>query len=227
MVGTIVNTVAVVAGGLIGMGLHRSLPQRFIDITFQVLGVFTLFIGIQMAMESNQPLVLIMSLLLGSLLGEALHLEKRIENGVAKLKKMVGGNDHFSEGLITAFLLFCIGAMTILGCIEEGLRNNRTLLYTKSIMDFFSSIALASAFGRGVVFTAIPLFLFQTGLTLGAAQLSPVLTAEVQAEVIGSGGILLIALGIQILEIRRFRIFNMLPALLIAFLFAYLLPLFH
>lgn len=224
MVGTIVNTVAVVAGGLIGMGLHRSLPQRFIDITFQVLGVFTLFIGIQMAMESNQPLVLIMSLLLGSLLGEALHLEKRIENGVAKLKKMVGGNDHFSEGLITAFLLFCIGAMTILGCIEEGLRNKRTLLYTKSIMDFFSSIALASAFGRGVVFTAIPLFLFQTGLTLGAAQLAPVLTTEVQAEVIGSGGILLIALGIQILEIRKFRIFNMLPALLLAFLFAYFLP---
>jgi uncharacterized membrane protein YqgA involved in biofilm formation len=153
---------------------------------------------------------------LGSLLGEWLNIEAGAEKLSEYLKKKFRiGSDKFSEGLITAFLLFCIGSMIILGTIQEGTGGSSDLLFTKSLMDFFSAILLASAFGFGVIISAIPLFIFQTILTLIAMYAGRFFTPEIIQGLTSVGGILLIGLGINILEIKKLRIMNMLPALVV------------
>ncbi len=159
MIGTLVNTVAVLGGGVIGLLLKKRMPERVTSIYFQAIGLFTLAIGASMAVEMEKILIVVSSLAIGSLLGEWWDLEKGAERMSNTLKRRFRiGNEKFSEGLVTAFLLFCVGSMTILGTIQEGTGGSPDLLYTKSLMDFFSSILLASAFGIGVVFSAIPLF---------------------------------------------------------------------
>ena len=141
-------------------------------------------------------------------------------------RKLKSGNDNFAEGFITAFLIFCMGSLSVLGAIEEGLGGKPNLLLTKSLMDGFSSMALASALGAGVLFSVIPLFLFQGSLTLGASYISEILTDPIVAELSAVGGILLIGLGITLLEVKKVRIMNMLPALIVVVILAkYLTPL--
>ena len=167
MIGTLVNTAAVIVGGAIGLLLKKNMPQRITTIYFQAVGLFTLAIGISMVVKMDHILIVVASMALGSLLGEWLNIEAGAEKLSEYLKKKFRiGSDKFSEGLITAFLLFCIGSMTILGTIQEGTGGSSDLLFTKSLMDFFSTILLASAFGFGVIISAIPLFIFQTILTL-------------------------------------------------------------
>lgn len=157
MIGTIVNIVAIAIGSTIGLLIRSKLPPRLFEIVFQVLGLFTLFLGLKMALETQRIIYVVFSLLIGGLLGELLQIEKRIDYLADILKKIIpGDNSRFQEGLITSFLLFCIGSMTIMGAIEEGLNNNPELLFTKSLMDGFSSIALSSAMGIGVLFSVIP-----------------------------------------------------------------------
>lgn len=215
MVGTLVNVFTVTCGATIGLLLNKALPERIVQSVFAALGLFTCFIGISMALEGDQPLITILTLIIGGIVGEILRLEKRVNTLIEKVKAKTKGGDQFVEGLTSAFLLFCVGAMTILGCFDEGIRNNRDIIYTKSIMDFFSSIALASAFGRGVLFAVIPLFVYQGGLTFFSQHLEPIVTIEWTDQVKGIGGLLLIALGIQILDLRKFRLINYLPAFLI------------
>lgn len=220
MIGTLVNTIGVIAGATIGMVLKKSMPQRVIQIYFQAIGLFTIAIGISMVWNLNHILLVVSSLAIGSLIGEWLNLEAGTEKLSNYLKtKLKIGNEKFSEGLITAFLLFCIGSMTILGTIQEGTGVSSDLLYTKSFMDFFSSIILASAFGIGVMVAAIPLFLFQGALTLFAMGVSQFFTPEIILGLTNVGGILLIGLGINILEIKKLRVINMVPSLLIVVLF--------
>jgi uncharacterized membrane protein YqgA involved in biofilm formation len=143
-----------------------------------------------------------------------------IERAVDRLseylrKKLRIGNEKFSEGLVTSFLLFCIGAMTIVGAIDEGTGRSSEVLFTKSLMDGFSALLLASAFGLGVIFSSVPLLIFQGGITLLAMSASHFFTPEIIAGLTSTGGILLIGLGINILEIKKLRIMNMLPALLV------------
>ncbi len=216
MIGTIVNIVAIAIGSTIGLLIRSKLPPRLFEIVFQVLGLFTLFLGFKMALETQRIIYVVFSLLIGGLLGELLQIEKRIDYLADILKKIIpGDNSRFQEGLITSFLLFCIGSMTIMGAIEEGLNNNPELLFTKSLMDGFSSIALSSAMGIGVLFSVVPVLIFQGGLTLLASSaqdfLSPIMISELSAV----GGLLLIGLGINILEIKKIRVTNMLPALLV------------
>lgn len=159
MIGTIVNTVAVLVGGLLGLVLNKKMPGRVTSIYFQAIGLFTLAIGATMAVSMEKILIIVSSLAIGSLLGEWWNLEKGAEQLSEYLKKRFKiGSERFSEGLVTAFLLFCVGSMTILGTIQEGTGGSPDLLYTKSMMDFFSAILLASAFGVGVAFSALPLF---------------------------------------------------------------------
>ena len=148
MIGTLVNTAAVIVGGAIGLLLKKNMPQRITTIYFQAVGLFTLAIGISMVVKMDHILIVVASMALGSLLGEWLNIEAGAEKLSEYLKKKFRiGSDKFSEGLITAFLLFCIGSMTILGTIQEGTGGSSDLLFTKSLMDFFSAILLASAFG--------------------------------------------------------------------------------
>jgi len=216
MIGTLVNTAAVIVGGAIGLLLKKNMPQRITTIYFQAVGLFTLSIGISMVVKMDHILIVVASMALGSLLGEWLNIEAGAEKLSEYLKnKFRIGSDKFSEGLITAFLLFCIGSMTILGTIQEGTGGSSDLLFTKSLMDFFSAILLASAFGFGVIISAIPLFIFQTILTLIAMYAGRFFTPEIIQGLTSVGGILLIGLGINILEIKKLRIMNMLPALVV------------
>lgn len=219
MIGTIVNTVTVLVGGLLGLVLNKKMPGRVTSIYFQAIGLFTLAIGATMAVSMEKILIIVSSLAIGSLLGEWWNLEKGAEQLSEYLKKRFKiGSERFSEGLVTAFLLFCVGSMTILGTIQEGTGGSPDLLYTKSMMDFFSAILLASAFGVGVAFSALPLFLFQASLTLFAMFASHFFTDDIILGLTNVGGILLIGLGINILEIKKLRIMNMLPSLVIVVL---------
>ncbi len=216
MIGTLVNTVAVIVGGTIGLVLKKSMPKRVSTIYFQAIGLFTLAIGITMVVKMDHILIVVGSLAIGSLLGEWMNMEVGVERLSEFLKKRFRiGSDKFSEGLITAFLLFCIGSMTILGTIQEGTGGSSDLLFTKSLMDFFSGMLLASAFGFGVIVSAVPLFIFQGLLTLLAMYASSFFTHAIIQGLSSVGGILLIGLGINVLEIKKLWIMNMLPALLV------------
>ncbi len=216
MIGTIVNTAAVLIGGLLGIILKKNMPERITTIYFQAIGLFTLAIGASMAVSMEKILIIVSSLAIGSLLGEWWNLEKGAEQISNYLKSRFKiGSDKFSEGLVTSFLLFCVGSMTILGTIQEGTGGSPDLLYTKSLMDFFSSILLASAFGLGVLFSSVPLFIFQAALTLLARYAAHFFTDDIILGLTNVGGILLIGLGINILGIKKLRIMNMLPSLII------------
>ncbi len=228
MIGTLVNVAAVISGTAIGLILKSRLPEKLVKTVFQALGLFTLVIGFIMALKVNSMLIIVFSLVLGAIVGELIDLEMYADRAGARLKKRIKvGGDKFSEGLLTAFLMFCMGSMTILGAFDEGMKNDSTLLITKSVMDGFSSIALASALGIGVGFSVIPLLVYQGGLTLFASYLGAFFSEPMIMELTATGGILLIGLGFNILEIKKIKVFNLLPALVFAVFFAWLNQHFH
>ncbi|PLW96778.1 MAG: DUF554 domain-containing protein [Marinilabiliales bacterium] len=225
MLGTIVNVIAIIAGGSIGLLLHKKLPGRFITIFFQVIGLFTLFLGFSMAFETTHVMHMIISLITGSLIGELLRLDYLFDHMGDYLKtKLKFKNTRFTEGLLTAFLLYCMGSLTILGAIEEGMGGSPKLLLIKSLMDGISSIALASGLGAGVLFSVIPLFIYQGGITLLASGMGEFVPQIYIAELSAVGGILLVGLGINILEIKKINVMNMLPALVMIILLLWLIP---
>lgn len=223
MIGTIINIIAVLIGSSIGLVLRTKLPKKIIKTVFQGIGLFTLFLGFVMAMKTGSYLILVFSLVIGAVIGETIDIEKFIDNKTNLLKNKIRfGGEKFSEGFLTAFLLYCIGSMTILGAFEEGMKADATLLITKSVMDGFSSIALASAFGIGVAFSVIPMLIFQGGLTLLAMYFGKFIDISLINELTAVGGILLIGLGINILEIKKIKVFNIFPALIIAIIIAWI-----
>ena len=225
MVGTITNAAAVAAGGLVGLMIHSKLPERFMKIIFQAAGLFTLAIGISSALKADNFLIVGLSLLLGAVIGELIHIDAKLENSGEKLKSLIkSDNSRFSEGVVTPFLLFCIGPMTILGCFEEGLGNPPNLLLLKSMLDGFVSISFAAALGVGVIFSIIPLLILQGGLTLAAASMQNIFTDAVINEVTALGGLLLLGLGINLLDIKKVKVANMLPAMVIVVVIKYFFP---
>ena len=223
MIGTLVNTGAVVVGSAIGLVLKKALPVKYQTIYFQAVGLFTLLLGVKMSLDIAAPLLVVLSLVLGGITGEAIRLEERVEQlGFWMKAKTNSQNDKFTDGLITAFLLFCMGAMTITGAIEEGFGKTSDLLLTKSIMDFFSSIMLASALGIGVLFSAILLLVFQGGITLLVSLIGKNIPMEIISEITVVAGIILIGLGINLLEIKKIKIINLLPSLLMICIFIWI-----
>jgi len=222
MTGTLINAGAIIAGSIIGLLFHSKLPERFIRIVFQSIGLFTLFLGFYMGLKTNNLFLIIISIVLGGIIGELLNLEAGLNRFGDRLKnKFKSDNSRFSEGLVTAFLLFCMGSVTILGAIEEGMGGKPNLLLAKSVLDGVSSIALAAAFGYGVAFSVIPLLLYQGGLTLLAAYFGDDFSQTIINELTVVGGLILIGLGINILEIKQLKILNLLPALIIIVILAY------
>lgn len=216
MIGTFVNFAAVIVGSTIGLIIHRNLPKRYVQVIFQIMGLFTLVLGFKMALEGKQLLIMIFSLILGGLIGEILKIEEWVNSIGDKVKRLTKSkNDSFTEGLVTAFLLFCVGSMTILGAIEEGMGGNPELLLIKSLMDGVSAIALTVAFGIGVLFSAIPLLIFQGGLTFMASMAGEFINPTFITEITATGGVILIGLGINLLEIKKIKVVNLLPAMLI------------
>ncbi len=214
--GSLVNAAAIIAGSLLGVLLHGRFPDRFRTIVFQGLGLCVLLIGIQMALKVENILIVIFSVLLGGIIGELLDLEGLFERLAGRFKKMMRSKDTgFTDGLITASLIFCIGAMAIVGSFDEGIRGDATVLYTKSILDGFAAVALASTYGLGVLFSFLPVLLYQGGLTLFAGFFQQHFTPQLIAQLTSTGGMLILGIGFTLLDIKRVKLSNLLPSLLV------------
>lgn len=223
-VGTFINIAAVLIGGTLGLLLRKSFPQNIKTIVFQGLGLCTLLIGMQMALQVKDPLILIFSILIGGILGELVRLDKRVETLSDALKSKLKFKDQgFTEGLVTAFLIFCIGSMTIVGALNEGISGDKSLLLTKSMLDGFTSIALASTFGVGVLFSVIPMLVFQGGITVFAGLFQNLFSDILLAQLTATGGVLILGIGINLLEIKTIKVINLLPSLLVVLILTSLL----
>jgi uncharacterized membrane protein YqgA involved in biofilm formation len=198
------------------MLLGNRLPDRMRLMVFQALGLCTLAIGVEMTRQTTNPLYMVGSILLGAILGEAMRLEDAITNCGNFAKRLLkSGNARFTEGFVAGSLLFCIGSMAILGPLQEGLDGARTIVLTKAMLDFFASIALGAAFGSGVIFSALPVIVYQGCLTLFAEALRPWLSELMRAELTATGGVMIIGIGVNLLELKTIRLCNLLPALLV------------
>ncbi len=229
MTGTLINMGAVLVGGLIGLLVGVRFSDRVRDTVISVLGLFTLAVGILtfldgVNVEGERILIPLVSLLIGGMLGEWWRIEARLQDLGAMLEKRFAGGDgeatqdsQFIRGFLTASLLFCVGPMTILGSIQDGLTGDYELLAIKSVLDGFAAMALASTFGVGVLFSVLIVLVVQGGLSLLASQLQIFFTEIMIAELSVVGGILLLAIAIgSLLELRPIRTGNLLPALLVA-----------
>lgn len=220
--GPLVNALAVAVGAGLGMLLGSRLPERVRLIVFQGIGLCVLIIGIQSALKTANPLIMIFSIVIGSIIGEVLNLEDRLANlGDVLKKRFSSSNPHFTEGFLSASVIFCVGAMSILGSFEEGLGNGRSIVYTKSILDGFTAMAMASALGLGVMFSGAVIVVYQGLLVLFAALLIHWLTPAVMTELTATGGIIILGIGINMLELLRIRLANMVPALLVVVILSY------
>ncbi len=223
MTGTLVNVAAIIVGGSIGIIFRKKLPQKTIDVVFQGIGLVTFAIGISMFLKSQWLIVVVLSILVGGITGGLLQLNTRIQQSSNRFReKFKGTGENFAEGVTTSFLLFCMGAMTILGAIDEGLGNGSELLFTKSLMDGFASVALAAALGIGVIFSIVPLFIYQGSLTLLAIYLGSFFDTAIINELSATGGVLLCGLGLNILNVTKIKVMDLLPAIIYALIFAYI-----
>lgn len=233
MTGTIINVIAVLVGSALGMLFGSRLPERLKNTVTAGLGLFTISIGIAMFLKSEESLVVLGGLLIGAILGEWWQIEEGLTHLGAWLEARFGGSNNaeesnrFVRGFLTASLLFCIGPMTILGSIEDGLTGNYDLLAIKSVLDAFASLAFASTLGVGVAFSALTVLVFQGGISLLAAQLNSIITAPMMTEMTAAGGVILIGLALSsLLEIKKIRVGSFLPALAVTPLIVYILSLF-
>jgi len=213
---TIVNMTTVTIGSLIGLWLKQFFSTEVQEIVFQAVGLGTLLIGIKMALRlpDGYLLIFIFSLIIGAVFGQLLRIDLIINDLSDSLKILIGNTEgSFTQGLITAFLLFCVGSMTIIGALEEGIHQKRELLYVKSMLDGFSSIALASTYGIGVLFSIIPMLIFQGGITMLALRLKNIFNQNVMDALSAVGGILIIGISIRLLKLGEVWLENMLPSL--------------
>jgi len=223
MKGTLVNVVTVLVGSALGLLVGSRLSDRFKTMITSGLGLVTFLIGLQMALKTQSVLIVIASLMLGGLIGEWVDLERRLEALAEYLKARVGStHGRFVTGFVTASLVYCVGPMTIVGSIQEGLNGNADVLYAKAMLDGAASVAFASGLGLGVMFSALTVLLFQGTLTLLGSQLAFLLEDRILNELTGTGGVMILGIGFLLLDVKRLRVANYLPALVFAVLFAVL-----
>ena len=221
MTGTLINIATVTIGGTLGAVLGDKLPERFRNTVFQGIGLVVLSVGMSMSLTTRNPVLMLLSVLLGSALGEWWRLEARLDSAGSWLEARTGqvpllARGDFTRGFVTASLVFCAGPMTILGSIQDGLTGDYTLLAIKSTMDGFAAFAFAAAMGMGATFAALTVMIVQGGLTLGASLFDAVLNEEMINEMSAVGGIIMLGLGVSMLEIKKIKVANMLPALVTA-----------
>jgi len=223
MTGTIINVITILVGGVLGLVLGSRLPERLRQTVMAGLGLFTLAFGLKMFLDTQNALVVLISLLLGAVIGEWL----RIEDGLRRLGVWLearfsksgdaAADNRFVRGFLTASLVFCVGPMAILGSIQDGLTGNFQTLAVKAILDGFGALAFASTLGVGVLFSAVVLLGYQGSISLMAAQLQALVTPAMMQELNATGGVILLAIAIgSLLEIKPIRAGNFLPALVIA-----------
>ncbi|XXJ18445.1 DUF554 domain-containing protein [Desulfovibrio caledoniensis] len=221
-IGSLVNACAIIGGSLIGCFLQSRFPDRIRTIVFQGLGLCVLLIGVQMALKVENILIVIFAVLLGGITGEWLRLDTLLERLGNRFKKLVRSkNATFTDGLVTTSLLFCIGAMAIVGSLEEGIHGDATIIYTKSILDGFAAIAFAATYGTGVIFSFIPVLVYQGSITVGASFFQQYFSDLMIAQITGCGGLLIVGIGINLLELTEIRLANLLPSLVYVVVLTY------
>lgn len=233
MTGTFINVAAIIIGSALGLLFGARIPEKLKATVIAGMGLFTAALGLQMFFKTENALVVLGAMLIGSLLGEWW----MIEDGIQAIGRMLeqrfarapeaGSNSRFVRGFLTASLLFCIGPMAILGSIQDGLTGNYQTLAIKSALDAFASIAFASTLGIGVMFSSLMILVYQGGISLLAAQLNAIVTPPMMNEMTATGGVILFGLAISsLLEIKKIRVGNFLPALAIAPLIVWVMSLF-
>lgn len=227
MLGTLVNAMAVLVGSTLGVLLRRRIPKGMEDILMQGLGLAVLVIGWQMARESHNVVLLILSMTIGGVLGHLLGIEAGLERLGTWAEARLGAREEgstFARAFVSSSLLFCVGPLTILGAFQGGLGQPPVLLYTKSVLDGVSSVAIGAALGPGVFLSAVTILLYQGALTLLASSAQMVMTPDVTREFSATGGLLVLGVGINLLGLRPIRVGNLLPALLVVVVLTTVLP---
>lgn len=235
--GTIVNALTVIAGGLLGLLLKGGLKQRFQDILMQALGLATVFIGVSGALKGmlviqdgmigvSGTMMMVISLVLGALIGEWIDLDSATERfaGWLKRKTKAENDSYFIDGFVATSLTICVGAMAIVGSLEDGLTGNATMLYTKAILDGIITLIFASAYGKGAIFSVLPLVALQGSITAFAQVLQPILTEQTIANLSFVGSMLIFCVGTNLMFKTKIKVANLLPALLVVVIYG-LLPL--
>lgn len=229
MIATFINAAAVILGTIIGLLLKKGIDEALKRAVFTAVGVITLIIGMSMAFETQRFLYLALSLVVGGLAGTAL----RIEDGIFRIGEMlkhrftgntVGSHEGFAEGFLSASVLFCVGALTIIGAFQAGVDQNYELLLTKSVMDGFMAILFTAAYGVGVGFAALSILVYQGGLTLLSGLLRPLISELLLSEIGAVGGAMVLMIGLNLLDLRKVRTADFLPALVVIVFFVMLDP---
>lgn len=221
MQGTIVNTLAIIVGSIAGVFLKKGISERHSQSIMHAVGLAVILIGIRGALKSDDLLVVILSLVLGTFLGETIGIEAALEKmGSVLENRYAGSSTGFTKGFVTASLIYCVGAMAIVGSLESGLAGNHQTLYAKSVLDGITSIILASTLGIGVLFSAVSVLVYQGLITVCAGFAKPYLVNDVVLQMSSIGGLLIIAIGLNLLEIKSMRVGNMLPAIFLPLLFS-------
>jgi uncharacterized membrane protein YqgA involved in biofilm formation len=218
MLATIINVIAVIVGSSIGLLLKKGISEKVTDAMMKALGLCVLFIGIQGSLIGEKTLVTIISMVLGAFIGESIDIDSKMNNAIEKLEKKFSKNQNnnnltLSQGIISASVLFCVGSMTIVGCLNAGFNHDYTLLLTKSTLDFCSSIIFASTMGLGVLLSAFVVLIYQGGLTLLAIWIAPFLTTAIINEMTCVGCLIVIGSGLNLLGLTKLKLMNYIPAM--------------
>ncbi len=218
MLGTIINTAAIIMGGALGLLFGHTLPEKMKLTLIQGIGLAVLLIGGSMALQTKNALVVIASLVIGGVIGELIDIELRLKNFGSWMENKIGSNQdgRFTKAFVSTSLIFCVGAMAIMGAIESGLKGNHTILIAKSMLDGISAIVFASSMGIGVLAAAIPVFLYQGLITLAAGLLQGVISQPIITEMSATGGLLIFGIGLNILEIKEIKVGNLMPGIFVA-----------
>jgi len=222
MLGVIVNVITVILGGSIGLLAKKGIPDKLQKGIMCALGLCTLYIGISGALEGNNVLVLIFSMVVGTAVGTLIDIDAGLNwlgNWVERKFSKGEGTVSIAEGFVTASLLFCVGAMTIVGSLQAGLVGDNSTLFTKSLLDFCSSMMLASSLGIGVILSCVVVFVLQGGLVLLSGVLEPLLSTDAITAMTVSGSLIIVGLGLNLLGITKIKVANQLPAILFAPIF--------
>ena len=212
-----INVAAIVVGTLIGLVLKQRLPERINSIAIQGLGLVTALIGATMMITTRNILIVLVSMVIGGVLGELLRIEARLDALGARVEARFskeGGT--FAKAFVTSSLLYCVGPMAIVGALQDGLRGDVSVLLTKSGLDGIASVAFASTLGIGVLFSTLPVAVYQGGITVGASMLQPYLSSSIVNEMTATGGLLILGIALNILQVTKIRVGNLLPAILVA-----------
>ena len=215
--GVLVNAGTIIICGLLGLLIKSGVPERFNKRIMHGIGLCVLALGINGILTIENPIVMIVSILLGTIVGEGLRIEERMEKTVRKIENKVSHLKYLNnlgDGFIAASMLFCVGSMAIVGALESGLLADHSTLYAKSVLDGVMSILLGSSLGAGVILSSIPVLVYEGGLTILAGTMAPYLSEMVINELVVVGSLLLIGLGLNLLDITELKLMNYIPAII-------------